>query len=151
AARVSSLARDVTEFLAAIDLPDPEIRPGLTVAYHSACSMQHGQRIRLQPKELLRRAGVAVVEPREGHLCYGSAGTYNIMQPEIGTRQRDRKVRNLAATGAELVATGNLGSMTQMANRAGMPIVNTVKLLDWARGGPRQAGVRETRRLEPVG
>ena len=151
AARVSSLARDVTEFLAAIDLPDPEIRPGLTVAYHSACSMQHGQRIRLQPKELLRRAGFAVVEPREGHLCCGSAGTYNIMQPEIATRLRDRKVRNLAATGADLVATGNIGCMTQIANRAGMPIVHTVELLDWAWGGPRPAGVRETRRLEPVG
>src|SRR5690606_7343478 len=103
------------------------------------------------PKELLRRAGFAVVEPREGHLCCGSAGTYNIMQPEIPTRLRDRKVRSLAATGADLVPTGNVGCMPRHANCPRMTSVHTVELLDWAWGGPRPAGVRETRRLEPVG
>ena len=141
AARVSALAKDVTEFLATIDLPMPENAAGLTVAYHSACSMQHGQKITRQPKDLLRRAGFRVVEPREGHLCCGSAGTYNIMQPEIATRLRDRKVRNLAATGAEVVATGNIGCMTQIADRAGMPVVHTVELLDWAWGGPKPAAI----------
>ena len=102
--------------------------------------MQHGQKITRQPKELLARAGFVVREPREGHLCCGSAGTYNIMQPEIATQLRDRKVRNIAATGADIVATGNIGCITQIAGRAGMPIVHTVELLDWAYGGPKPTG-----------
>jgi glycolate oxidase iron-sulfur subunit len=136
-ARVSALAKDVTEYLEELDLPEPEMAPALTVAYHSACSMQHGQKIIRQPKSLLAKAGFRVVEPREGHLCCGSAGTYNIMQPEISMQLRDRKVANLAATGADLVATGNIGCITQIADRAGMPILHTVELLDWAYGGPK--------------
>ncbi|WP_127519921.1 glycolate oxidase subunit GlcF [Mesorhizobium sp. Z1-4] len=139
AARVSALARDVTEYLEALDLPEPAAETGLTVAYHSACSMQHGQKITRPPKALLAKAGFNVVEPREGHLCCGSAGTYNIMQPDISARLRDRKVKNLAATGAELVAAGNIGCITQIADRAGIPTVHTVELLDWAWGGPRPA------------
>jgi len=141
AARVSALAKDITEYLATLDLPEPERRPGLTVAYHSACSMQHGQKIKTLPKELLVRAGFDVREPREGHLCCGSAGTYNIMQPEISATLRDRKVANLKATGADVIATGNIGCITQIADRAGMPITHTVKLLDWAYGGEKPAGV----------
>ena len=141
AARVSALAKDVAEYLDTLDLPQPDVAPGLAVAYHSACSMQHGQKITRQPKALLAKAGFRVVEPREGHLCCGSAGTYNIMQPEISARLRDRKVKNLAATGADLVATGNIGCITQIAGGAGMPIVHTVELLDWAYGGPKPEGV----------
>ncbi|MBD0413060.1 glycolate oxidase subunit GlcF [Oryzicola mucosus] len=141
ARRVSELAKDVTEYLATLDLPEPNQKPGLTVAYHSACSMQHGQKITRQPKELLARAGFVVKEPREGHLCCGSAGTYNIMQPEISATLRDRKVRNIEATGAALVATGNIGCITQIASAAKLPVVHTVKLLDWAYGGERPAGV----------
>ena len=137
AARVSALAKDITEYLTGLDLPEPAVRPGLTVAYHSACSMQHGQKIRTQPKELLARAGFVVKEPREAHLCCGSAGTYNIMQPEISARLRERKVANIRATGADVVATGNIGCMTQIAERAGMPMVHTVRLLDWAYGGEK--------------
>lgn len=142
AARVSALAKDVTEYLAAIEFPAPAVRPAMTVAYHSACSMQHGQKITRLPKELLEKAGFSVREPREGHLCCGSAGTYNILQPEISARLRDRKVKNIAATNAEIVATGNIGCMTQIAGRAGMPIVHTVQLLDWAYGGPKPAAIR---------
>lgn len=141
AARVSDLTKDVTEYLATLDLPEPVTRPGLTIAYHSACSMQHGQKITRQPKELLARAGFIVKEPREGHLCCGSAGTYNIMQSEISARLRERKVKNIAATGADVVATGNIGCITQIAGAAGMPIVHTVKLLDWAYGGERPKGI----------
>jgi len=137
AARVSSLARDVTEFLAGLDLPAPASGTGLTVAYHSACSMQHGQKITVAPKELLKRAGFAVVEPREGHLCCGSAGTYNILQPEISARLRTRKVKNIEATRADLIATGNIGCMTQIGGATDLPIVHTVQLLDWAYGGVR--------------
>ncbi|MEZ5802209.1 MAG: glycolate oxidase subunit GlcF [Rhizobiaceae bacterium] len=141
AARVSALARDVTEYLATLDLPEPTVKSGLAVAYHSACSMQHGQKIVRQPKELLAKAGFVVREPREGHLCCGSAGIYNILQPEISAKLRDRKVRNIAATGAAVVATGNIGCITQIADRAGMPIVHTIKLLDWAYGGEKPAGI----------
>jgi len=148
AARVSSLAKDVTEFLASLDLPAPAVKPDLAVAYHSACSMQHGQKLTRQPKELLAKAGFTVREPREGHLCCGSAGTYNILQPDISARLRDRKVKNLAATGASIIATGNIGCMTQIADRAGMPIVHTVELLDWAWGGPKPAALARAR--QPV-
>ena len=141
AAKVSALAKDITEYLATLDLPEPQVKSGLVVAYHSACSMQHGQKITRQPKELLARAGFVVREPREGHLCCGSAGTYNILQPEISTKLRDRKVKNIAATGASIVATGNIGCITQIADRAGLPIVHTVKLLDWAYGGEKPAGI----------
>ncbi|MGB3390511.1 MAG: glycolate oxidase subunit GlcF [Pseudaminobacter sp.] len=141
AARVSALASDITQYLATIDLPEPTLKPGLTVAYHSACSMQHGQKITRQPKELLARAGFVVREPREGHLCCGSAGTYNIMQPEISARLRDRKVGNIEATGADLVATGNIGCITQIASAAQLPILHTVQLLDWAYGGKKPDGL----------
>jgi len=141
AARVSGLAKDVTEFLATLELPAPTVKPGLTVTYHSACSMQHGQKITRQPKDLLQKAGFIVKEPREGHLCCGSAGTYNIMQPENSARLRDRKVRNLEATGAALVATGNIGCITQIASAAAMPVVHTVELLDWAYGGKKPQAI----------
>ncbi len=137
AARVSELAKDVTEYLATLDLPEPSVNTGLTVAYHSACSMQHGQKITRQPKDLLVHAGFVVKEPREGHLCCGSAGTYNIMQPEISAKLRDRKVKNIEATGASVVATGNIGCITQIAGAAKMPVVHTVALLDWAHGGEK--------------
>lgn len=141
AAHVSSLAKDITEYLAKLDLPEPSIRSGLAVAYHSACSMQHGQKIICQPKDLLERAGFVVKLPAEGHLCCGSAGTYNILQPEISAKLRDRKVQNIEATGAALVATGNIGCMTQIASGIDLPVVHTVQLLDWAYGGTRPSTI----------
>lgn len=141
AARVSALAKDITEYLTMLDLPATERATGLTVAYHSACSMQHGQRITRQPKDLLKAAGFTVKDPAEGHLCCGSAGTYNIMQPEIARTLRDRKVKNIEATGASLIATGNIGCITQIASGSKMPIVHTVELLDWAYGGPKPANI----------
>jgi glycolate oxidase iron-sulfur subunit len=136
AARVSALARDVTEFLAGLGIPDAKAPEPLTVAYHSACSMQHGQGIRTQPKELLTAAGFAVRDVPEGHLCCGSAGIYNIMQPEIAGRLKARKLANIARTAPDVIATGNIGCITQLEG-AGIPIVHTVELLDWASGGPR--------------
>ncbi|MBU0584927.1 MAG: glycolate oxidase subunit GlcF [Alphaproteobacteria bacterium] len=148
AKRVSELAKDITEYLATLDLPEPPQKSGLEVAYHSACSMQHGQKIVRQPKELLTKAGFVVREPREGHLCCGSAGTYNIMQPEISARLRERKVKNIEATGAALVATGNIGCITQIASAASLPIVHTIELLDWAYGGKRPKGLPATAALQ---
>lgn len=136
AARVSALAKDVTEYLSTLDLPAQESR-GLSVAYHSACSMQHGQKITLQPKVLLRNAGFVVRDPAEGHLCCGSAGTYNILQPDISAQLKARKVKNIERTKADIIATGNIGCMTQIGSATAIPIVHTVELLDWAYGGPK--------------
>jgi glycolate oxidase iron-sulfur subunit len=135
AAAISTKTRDVAEFLAELGLPPVVSAPRLTVAYHSACSMQHGQKIDSQPRALLAAAGYPVREIGEGHLCCGSAGTYNVLQPAIARSLRDRKLAHIARTGAQIVATGNIGCITQLA--AGeLPIVHTVELLDWATGGP---------------
>ena len=140
AARVSAHAKDITEYLATLDIPQGNGQQ-ITVAYHSACSMQHGQRIRIQPRELLERAGFTVRDVPEGHLCCGSAGTYNILQPGIATTLRDRKVANIEALGADVVAAGNIGCITQIASGCGLPAVHTVRLLDWAYGGQRPPGL----------
>lgn len=138
AARVSALAKDITEYLSTLGLDD-QPQKGVTVAYHSACSMQHGQQIKAAPKLLLEAAGFAVSEPAEGHLCCGSAGTYNIMQPEISARLNTRKVKNIEALKPDIIATGNIGCITQIASGTKTPILHTVELLDWAYGGPKPA------------
>lgn len=141
AERVSALAKDITEYLATLDLPALE-RNGLSVAYHSACSMQHGQKITMAPKLLLKAAGFVVRDPAEGHLCCGSAGTYNILQPEISGQLKARKIKNIEATKADIIATGNIGCMTQIATGTQMPILHTVELLDWAYGGEKPRKLR---------
>jgi glycolate oxidase iron-sulfur subunit len=145
AARVSALARDVTEFMTSIGLAAPSRTTGQRVAYHSACSMQHGQKLREEPKALLAAAGFAVIDVPEGHLCCGSAGTYNLLQPELAERLRERKLANIASTAPALVATGNIGCMTQLADGAGVPVVHTVELLDWATGGPAPRALTTSR------
>ncbi|WP_099824514.1 glycolate oxidase subunit GlcF [Oceaniglobus indicus] len=178
AARISALAKDVSEVL--MDLM-PAATPGaeqnrardlvagtdaravheggppagLRVAYHAACSLQHGQQIKTYPKDLLKRAGFHVVEPRDSHLCCGSAGTYNLMQPVISKQLKTRKVDTLAATDPDVIAAGNIGCMMQIGDAAGVPIVHTVELLDWATGGPRPPAladmtVRERKVAEPA-
>ena len=137
AARVAALAKDISEYLADIDLPGPANETGLSVAYHSACSLQHGQKVVFQPKILLEKAGFIVRDVPEGHLCCGSAGTYNIMQSQIAERLRARKVANIESLQPDLVAAGNIGCMTQIGAGTAVPIVHTIELLDWAWGGPR--------------
>ena len=151
AQRVSDLAMDVTEYLATLDLPKVDTGEGITVAYHSACSLQHGQKVTRTPKDLLKRAGFTVKDPAEGHLCCGSAGTYNILQPEIAARLRDRKVANLERLDADVIAAGNIGCLTQIGSTAGTPTAHTVELLDWAHGGEWPSaldGVEPRRALE---
>ncbi|GAC1332923.1 MAG: glycolate oxidase subunit GlcF [Beijerinckiaceae bacterium] len=136
AARVSGLAKDVSEYVETLDLGTEKRGAGLTVAYHSACSMQHGQKLADVPKRLLRAAGFKVKDVPEGHICCGSAGTYNILQPGLAVRLRDRKLANIAKTRPDVVATGNIGCITQLAPGTSIPIVHTIELLDWATGGP---------------
>jgi len=140
AEKVAGMTLDVTEFLARFGYEPIRQAPGLTVAYHSACSLQHGQQVTAEPKTLLSRAGFRVVEPKEPHICCGSAGTYNLLQPEIAGRLRDRKLENLKAIRPDLIAAGNIGCITQLAGDT-LPIVHTVELLDWMAGGPRPPGV----------
>jgi glycolate oxidase iron-sulfur subunit len=135
AARIAALAQDVTEFLHDLGLKPPLRQSDLVVAYHSACSMQHGQRITAQPKDLLRAAGFTVKGIPEGHICCGSAGTYNLLQPELAARLRQRKLANIARVRPDVIATGNIGCMVQLADGVA-PVVHTVELLDWATGGP---------------
>ncbi len=143
AARVSGLAMDISEILMQLDLPDQPDQK-LTVAYHAACSLQHGQQIKTYPKDLLKRAGFKVVEPADSHLCCGSAGTYNLMQPEISGQLKQRKVKTLEAKQPDLIAAGNIGCMMQIGSGTDIPIVHTVELLDWVTGGPQPRALTQT-------
>jgi glycolate oxidase iron-sulfur subunit len=137
AARVSALALDISEYLSRLDLsPRGSAAEGLLVAYHSACSLQHGQKIGRAPKDLLCRIGFVVKDVPEGHLCCGSAGTYNILQPELAGRLRARKVGNIESLEPDVIAAGNIGCITQIATGTKIPVVHTVELIDWATGGP---------------
>jgi glycolate oxidase iron-sulfur subunit len=136
AARVSSLARDITEYLVTLGIAAPAPVAGLSVAYHAACSLQHGQRVHREPRELLSACGFAVKEVPEAHLCCGSAGTYNILQPDIAERLRARKIENIAKVAPDVIAAGNVGCMTQIAAGTAIPVVHPVELIDWATGGP---------------
>ena len=145
AAGISALTLDISEFLAETGMPDgndaADLPAKLNVTYHNACSLQHGQKVTTAPKALLAEAGFTVAEPRESHLCCGSAGTYNMLQPEIANQLRDRKAGNIARTAPDVIATGNLGCMMQLQDAVEAPVVHTVELLDWATGGPAPRGL----------
>jgi glycolate oxidase iron-sulfur subunit len=150
AARVSGIARDVSEVVMELTAGEWSAKPewadvsktprpteGMIVAYHAACSLQHGQQIKTHPKTLLKKAGFTIVEPKDSHLCCGSAGTYNLMQPEISAQLKERKVRTLEAKNPDVIAAGNIGCMMQIGSGSSVPIVHSVELLDWAWGGPK--------------
>jgi glycolate oxidase iron-sulfur subunit len=142
AARVAALTRDVSEVLAELDIePDGAAEP-LAVAYHSACSLQHGQNVHDQPRQVLAAAGFTVREIAEGHLCCGSAGTYNLLQPDLSERLLARKISHVERCGADVIATGNIGCMVQLARATETPVVHTVELIDWATGGPRPEALK---------
>jgi glycolate oxidase iron-sulfur subunit len=136
---VSALAMDISEYLEKIGYAPTRPASGLRVAYHAACSLQHGQRVTGAPKALLRRAGFTVLEPRDSHLCCGSAGTYNILQPEIAGRLRARKLETIGVLRPDLIAAGNIGCLTQLGGA--IPAIHTVELLDWMAGGPAPAAL----------
>jgi glycolate oxidase iron-sulfur subunit len=139
AAQMSALAKDITEYVAGLGLEPTARQDNIVVAYHSACSLQHGQKITGLPKELLSKNGFVVKDVPESHLCCGSAGTYNILQPELAGRLRDRKVANIASVKPDMIAAGNIGCMVQIASGTSVPVVHTIELLDWATGGSRPA------------
>jgi glycolate oxidase iron-sulfur subunit len=145
AARVAALTQDISEYLMKLTLDQPARDSGLVVAYQAACSLQHGQKVVAQPKELLVKAGFSVRDVPEGHLCCGSAGTYNMLQPGLSTQLRDRKLAHIAALKPDVIATGNVGCMAQLKTATAIPIVHTVELLDWATGGPAPAELERSR------
>ena len=145
AADIAEKAKDITEFLASYELGAPKRWSSLRIAYHSACSMQHGQRITDEPRTLLRNAGFTVLDVPEGHICCGSAGTYNILQPELAQELGARKAQNIESVRPDIIAAGNLGCITQIALSTPIPIVHTVELLDWAHGGPVPRGLERFR------
>ena len=149
AARVSAIAMDVSEILMKLDLPTGAPKD-TKVAYHAACSLQHGQQIKTYPKDLLKKAGFTVVEPADPHLCCGSAGTYNLMQPEISGQLKDRKVKTLEAKNPDVIAAGNIGCMMQIGSATQTPIVHTVELLDWATGGPKPKAMTDQPQISDI-
>ena len=149
AARVSAIAMDVSEVLMKLDLPKGDDK-NTKVAYHAACSLQHGQQIKTYPKELLKNAGFTVLEPKDSHLCCGSAGTYNLMQPEISGQLKDRKVQTLEALTPDIISAGNIGCMMQIGSATDVPIVHTVELLDWATGGPKPPALAAGKSATPA-
>jgi len=150
AARVSDRAMDISELLMQLNMPEGTDQ-GLTVAYHAACSLQHGQKVKTYPKDLLKKAGFRVVEPADSHLCCGSAGTYNLMQPVISAQLKSRKVHTLEATQPDLIAAGNIGCMMQIGSGTDLPVVHTVELLDWATGGPKPPTLTASGASTPMG
>ncbi|NOD78287.1 MULTISPECIES: glycolate oxidase subunit GlcF [unclassified Ruegeria] len=149
AARVSGIAMDISELVMQLDVPEGRDQD-LTVAYHAACSLQHGQKIKTYPKDLLKRTGFKVVEPADSHLCCGSAGTYNLMQPEISGQLKQRKVKTLEAKKPDLIAAGNIGCMMQIGSGTQLPVVHTVELLDWATGGPKPRSLQQQGDAVPI-
>ena len=142
AMRVSAIAKDITEYLGALAMNKPARETGQTVAYHSACSMQHGQKIKEPPKRLLAQMGFKVRDVPEAHICCGSAGVYNILQPQMAAALRNRKIVNLSRLKPDVIAAGNIGCLAQIASATATPVVHTVELLDWASGGPAPAGMK---------
>jgi glycolate oxidase iron-sulfur subunit len=145
AAKISALARDISEYLAGLNLT---LQPGaepLVVAYHGACSLQHGQKIAREPKELLSKAGFVVKDIPEGHLCCGSAGVYNILQSELARRLRDRKLFNIERTAPDVIAAGNIGCIVQIGSGTEIAVVHPIELIDWATGGPMPATMAQQR------
>jgi glycolate oxidase iron-sulfur subunit len=143
ASRVSRLALDISEYLDRLPLAPGSEHQGVVVAYHAACSLAHGQKISRAPKELLSKLGFVVKDIAEGHLCCGSAGTYNILQSELAGRLRERKVANIEKVKPDVIAAGNIGCITQIAAGTAIPVVHTVELIDWATGGRKPEALAE--------
>jgi glycolate oxidase iron-sulfur subunit len=139
---VSGLARDVSEYVNKISDLKVGAKSPLVVAYHAACSLQHGQRVTRDPKEMLSKSGFVVKDVPDGHLCCGSAGTYNMLQPQLARTLRDRKIATIASVAPDVIAAGNVGCITQIAAGTDTPVVHPIELIDWATGGPMPGALR---------
>lgn len=151
AAKVSGLCRDISEFISKSIQLEYVSRPAIKVAYHGACSLTHGQRVTEEPKTMLSNAGFMLIDIPEGHLCCGSAGTYNMLQPELANRLRDRKIANIDKVMPELIAAGNIGCITQIAAGTPIPVVHPIELIDWATGGSAPRALERTRWSDAIG
>jgi len=138
AKKISELTKDISEYLSEnINLKFKNNYKKLKIAYHSACSMQHGQNIHTQPLALLSKTENDILEIPDGHLCCGSAGTYNILQNEIADKLLSQKITNIEKIKPDLISTGNIGCITQISNGTKIPILHTIELIDWYTGGPK--------------
>ena len=138
AKKISELTKDVSEYLSEnLNLKFKKKEKKLRIAYHSACSMQHGQKVHSQPINLLEKTKNEILEIPEGHICCGSAGTYNILQSKIAKQLLKNKVKNIESLEPQIISTGNIGCITQISNGTNIPILHTVELLDWYTGGPK--------------
>ena len=142
AKQISELAKDITEYLGKnIKLNFVPQEKKYKIAYHSACSMQHGQKVHAQPINLLKQSGNDILEVPDGHLCCGSAGTYNLLQGTMAKELLKRKVENINKIEPDFISAGNIGCITQIATGTQTPIVHTVELLDWFTGGNKPTSI----------
>ncbi len=138
AKKISDLTKDITEYLdESLKLKFSSIKEKYKIAYHSPCSMQHGQKVHNQPINLIKQTGNEVLEIPEGHICCGSAGTYNILQQKLAKEMLNSKIENINKISPDFISTGNIGCMTQISNGTTIPIVHTVEVIDWLTGGPK--------------
>ena len=145
AKKISELTKDVSEFLdenLKLNFKKEKTGKNYNIAYHSACSMQHGQKVHKQPINLLKKTGNKILDIPDGHICCGSAGTYNILHTDIAKKLLKQKVDNINKVKPDLISTGNIGCMMQIANGISIPIVHTVELIDWYTGGPKPRNLK---------
>ena len=146
AKKISELTKDISEFLdenVKLNFIQNKVNKSYKIAYHSACSMQHGQKIHEVPKNLIKKTGNQVFDIPEGHLCCGSAGTYNLLQGEIAKKLLENKISNINKVQPEIITTGNIGCITQISNGTKIPILHTVEIIDWYTGGPKPEILRK--------
>ena len=146
AKKISELTKDISEYLdenvKLNFIKNKEHEKKYKIAYHSACSMQHAQKIHEIPKNLINKTGNRVLDIPEGHLCCGSAGTYNLLQNDIASKLLKNKILNINKINPQFIATGNIGCITQIANATNIPILHTVEIIDWYTGGPKPKVLR---------
>ncbi len=141
AGKLGPLARDICELAEELGYRGQAPEP-VAVAYHAACSLQHGQRLPGLGERLLAAAGFALAPVSDPHLCCGSAGHYSLLQPEMAGELRSRKLAALTGGGPAVIASGNIGCLEHLRAGTDVPLVHTVELLDWAAGGERPARLR---------
>ena len=140
AKKISELTKDISEYLdenVKLNFIENSEQKEYRIAYHSACSMQHGQKVHNIPKKLLQKTGNKIFDIPDGHICCGSAGTYNLLQNDIAKKLLENKIDNIKKINPQFISTGNVGCITQIASGTTIPILHTVEIIDWYTGGPK--------------